>query len=339
MFEAIKNFISRYVVMGADELTVTTAHVLHSWQFSESCQAPNTTPYLYIHSAQKGSGKTLLGIDIMDLLARNPMATLAITSSALFRIVEDVQPTLLIDEVDAIFSGSRHEELRSVINAGYRRGARVPRVQGGEVQMFSPYCPKVMVGIDNGMLPDTIRDRCIPIHMNRATNAESANVQPFYHYEIEDEVEVLVEQIHGWSVQNTMKIHSYKPQLIPNLTPRQWEICMPLLQVAHAVGNEKTLRKALANILTATEERTTPEQDMLRIIRELFNISGKRQHTTNEILHRLTKDPRFAGLTGKGLSTKLAPFGIKSGGIRLSPTETQRGYKRSTFEDAWSRYL
>ena len=86
------------------------------------------------------------------------------------------QPTLLVDEVDAIFGNkSPREELRGILNAGYRRGAVAHRMGGSnntELQDFSVFCPKAFAGIGD-CLPDTIADRSIPIRLKRRTRDET----------------------------------------------------------------------------------------------------------------------------------------------------------------------
>jgi len=341
----VERFITRYVSLAADELRVIAVWILHTWQFSEQCPTPNTTPYLYIFSAQKGSGKTLLGIDVLETLVRNPLQTLNMTGPTVFRIVEDMRPTLLIDEVDAIWSGAKNDELRGVLNAGYRRGGKVPRVvPGGEVRMFSVFGPKALVGIDNAMLPDTVRDRCIPIHMHRATDSERADIQPFYHYEIEDEVAVVADRLHSWAVVHGAAIRDYRPTPIDGLSPRQWEICQSLLAVAHAAGCEASVREALARIFGNAVERRSPEQDLLSMIFEVFNdvpekLGGPRDRvTTNEILAHIASDPRFASYNGQRLGKVLAPFGVTPTTIRMGNI-VAKGYMRAAFIDAWERYL
>ena len=60
-----------------------------------------------------------------------------------------------------------------MLNAGNRRGCYVVRgTQDGEPQKFSTFCPKVLAGIDNGRLPDTIRDRAIVLAIERTAAGE-----------------------------------------------------------------------------------------------------------------------------------------------------------------------
>ena len=76
------------------------------------------------------SGKTRL-LEVLELLVREPLPTANISDAALFRVIDERQPTLLVDEVDAIFGRkSPRDELRGIINAGYRRGATTHRMGG-----------------------------------------------------------------------------------------------------------------------------------------------------------------------------------------------------------------
>jgi hypothetical protein len=133
------------------------------------------TPF---RSAEKRSGKTRL-LEVLHELVPSPWQAVQPTEAVLFRKIEEQQPTLLLDEVDAIFKGpptSRTEGLRAMLNAGYRRGAIVDRCNstaaGVNLVKFRVFCPKVLAGI--GTLPDTVNDRCIPIILARKRKGEHA---------------------------------------------------------------------------------------------------------------------------------------------------------------------
>ena len=89
--------------------------------------------------------------------------------------------TLLFDEVDAIWGNKgkddNNEQLRALLNAGYKRGAQVPRCVGPthEVRYFPVYSAVALAGI--GELPDTIMNRCIIVRMRKRAPSES--VEPF----------------------------------------------------------------------------------------------------------------------------------------------------------------
>jgi hypothetical protein len=343
VLDAIKDFIRTYVVLSDDQLEVVAHYVLHTHQFSERCQQPFTTPYLFINSAQKGSGKTLLGIDILGALCRNFEAVNNVTPATLFRLT-NMRATIGIDEVDMLFGGNRSDDdLVSTLNTGYRKGGYVPRADAKEedgVKRYDTFCPKLLIGIDSGTMRDTTRDRCIPINMVRATDAERATVKPLRMYRVTEQLEQLAEDIHTWSFENTLGMRDYDPEEIENLTPRQWEVCVPLIQVAAKTGREQAVREALTRIFEAMITISdTPELEMLTTLKEMLEESGIGKVKSADLLARLQRDPRFRHWTGKMLATRLAPFGIRVKGVRFGPSDVQRAITMTDAHDAFVRYL
>lgn len=357
LFTDVRSYIRRYAVIEDDQLDVVTTWSLHTWLFSPACTNPVSTPYLYI-AAEKGAGKTLLGQDVLGTIVRAPMATVGITGPSLIRLVgghdddsdsDDSEPvtaapTLTIDEVDALYSGAKDEVLRMMLNAGYRRGGVVPRVVGKSVVNYSAFCPKLLMGIDNGHLPDTVLDRSIRIDLHVATPDEMATVEPFYHFDVEDEAAELSERMATWARENSQTVSDYRPAPIEGLRPRQWEIARSLVQVAKMIGNEKRIREALFTLLTSHVAPESVTVRMFRSIATLFDETQTDRLSTEAILQRLTRDGvSVPGNSGKGLGAVLGPQGVKGGVIRFtngnSETKPARGYYRSAFDSAFARYL
>lgn len=342
VLQKVKSFIRRYVVLTDHQLEVCAHYVLLTHQFSPRCQTPYTVPYLFVNSAQKGSGKTLLGIDLMGALCRNFEAVNNLTPATLFRLTA-LRATIGIDEVDMLFSGNRSDDdLVSVLNTGYRQGGYVPRADTKEpdgVKRYSTFSPKILIGIDSGTMKDTTRDRCIPITMERATDEERKTVQPYYSYKVQEELEALGEEVWQWSFDHTEGLRDYEPEPIGGLSPRQWEVSAPLVQVAAKTGREKELRAAITAIFASLiETEDTPEIEMLMALRDMFDENGDKVRSS-DLLARLQQDARFRHWTGKMLGTKLAPFGIRIKPVRFSPSEVQRGIVKGECLHVFARYL
>ena len=101
----------------------------HTWVI----EAFDFTPYLHISSPVKRCGKSRV-FDCFKLLCAKPWAVVSITEAVMFRKIEQEAPTLLLDEVDAIFTAKKgddgKEALRALLNAGFERRATVPRCAG-----------------------------------------------------------------------------------------------------------------------------------------------------------------------------------------------------------------
>ena len=98
----IWNMITKYVILTPQQADTISLWVVHTWTF----EASDTTPYLWISSPEKRSGKTRL-LETLEQLVRDPWFTGQTSSAALFRKIERDKPTLLFDEVDAMFKGKK----------------------------------------------------------------------------------------------------------------------------------------------------------------------------------------------------------------------------------------
>ncbi|HYB23060.1 MAG TPA: hypothetical protein VED41_04635, partial [Solirubrobacteraceae bacterium] len=121
LLERVGVFVERFVVLSGDSAkTAVALFVLHTW----TVEAATTTPYIVVASPERQSGKTRL-LEVLALLVRKPWHCASASEAALFRKVQDDEPTLLLDETDATFGAhtERTEPLRVLLNAGNRRGA------------------------------------------------------------------------------------------------------------------------------------------------------------------------------------------------------------------------
>jgi hypothetical protein len=333
MVEEIKKFISRFVIVpNDDQLTTLAIWVVHTWGFAGDTKASRTTPYIYISSAEKQSGKSLL-LEVLELIVCNPMRSTNVTSAVLFRAIDKFEPTLLLDEVDAIWAGQRHEELRGILNGGYKEGGQVWRIHKGEPHPFNTFSPKILAGINNGYLPDTIADRCIPITLKRKKVKDK--VEPFFSLELEKEVDSLIEKVALWAEQNSETLRYHKPKRLKNITDRQWEISMPLVSIGEILEVESA-RSAISALLAEKIERNTesPREELLGRLRELFDLKDRNKVFTYEIIDFMESKT----WTPKNIAAVLAEFQVEPKPVRVG-NEVKRGYSIDQFEDIFDRCL
>ena len=160
VLDELDGFVARYVHFESE--AQRTAVVL--WvAVTYVADAFDVAPYLHIKSPEKQSGKTLL-LEVLELTAWDALMTSNISPAALFRVMDSRRPTLLFDEIDSVFpsrKGNRdtsREELRALINSGYRRGAKTLRVGGqrrDKLEEFDSFGPKALAGL--GELPTPLR--------------------------------------------------------------------------------------------------------------------------------------------------------------------------------------
>jgi hypothetical protein len=165
----VVHFVRRFVVVSAEQADTLALWAAHT----HGITAFDTTPYLAIVSPEKRSGKTRL-LEVLELLVHEGLPTANTSDAALFRSISQLTPTVLLDEVDAVFKSREREDLRGLLNAGYRRGAKVRRMGGPRnttLEEFDVFCAKAFAGIGT-CLPDTILDRAITIALQRKTRDE-----------------------------------------------------------------------------------------------------------------------------------------------------------------------
>ena len=128
LLDTVSSILRLYVVFPLQEqVALIAAWIIHTWVFN----AFDYTPYLFVFSAANRSGKSRL-LEVIQQLAKNPVLTPGSSSAALMRSVdENNPPTMLLDEVDTIYSkkggDAEAENTRRFLNAGYRRGAKFLR--------------------------------------------------------------------------------------------------------------------------------------------------------------------------------------------------------------------
>ena len=168
----VSDFIRRYVHLSDAQARIAAVWTAHT----HAGGAATTTPYLAINSAVKQSGKTRL-LEVFELLVAKPWLTGRVTAACLIRKVDQVRPTLLLDESDTAFNGEKEygEALRGIMNTGFYVGGVASACvgQGANISFkdFHTYCPKAIAGI--GTLPDTVADRSIPIRLQRKKPGET----------------------------------------------------------------------------------------------------------------------------------------------------------------------
>ena len=122
MLEELASVFRRYVVLPKWAAETLALWTVHTYAF----ELRDVSTYIGLESPEKRCGKTTL-LGVLSELVSRPVVAANISASAFFRVIEEVRPTLLIDEADTFLQGN--DELRGILNAGYsRKTAYVVRV-------------------------------------------------------------------------------------------------------------------------------------------------------------------------------------------------------------------
>ena len=122
LLDALVLVLRRFVVLPKWAAETLALWIVHTYAF----QLREVSTYVGIESPEKRCGKTTL-LSVLGELLHRPVVASNISSPAFFRVIEELQPTLLIDEADTFLRGN--DELRGILNSGYtKKSAFVWRV-------------------------------------------------------------------------------------------------------------------------------------------------------------------------------------------------------------------
>jgi hypothetical protein len=338
-------FVKRFVAFASEhQLVAVVLWVAHTHAFD----AAECTPRLAIQSPEKGSGKTRL-LEVLDLLAHDPRQVVNMSEAALFRVIDARAPTVLWDEIDAVFGPKARdrEDLRAMLNAGYRRGATVDRCVGErsklEVKPFSVFCPVALAGI--GQLPGTVQDRSIVIRLRRRRTDEP--VEKLRRRRIEPEAAELRQHLAAAFEPLTEMLADCDPELPPGLPDRAEDVWEPLLAIADLAGGTfwPSAARAAATSLTL-EERDDEDSLTVRLLADIRGVLGQNEQVASEELCRrlaAIEESPWGFWYGKpieprGLARLLRHHHIKPRQLWIGGGNV-RGYRAEDFADTFARYL
>lgn len=345
LLDELKDYSKRFLVL-PDEICydVLAAWICHSYVID----ALPATPRLALLSPEPGSGKTRV-LEVLQLLCERPLLAANASSAAMFRLIStDQRPTLLLDESDTyLLPGSKgyRDDLRGVIDAGYRPGSQIVRCEPPSMRpgLFETYSAVAIAGL--GRLPNTILERSIVFWMHK--RARSEKIEPFRWRIQHDHTELLRQRLNTWADENLQAIDDllsgHPLRGLEDLGDRAAEIWEPLLAIAVLAGTQWQQRlehaaKRLANTATASEQ--TLGVRLLADIRSLLNGHDRIASTElAKVLNEMEESP-WGGwpLDARTLARKLKPYGIGPQQIRLGD-RTCKGYLTDDFADPWDRYL
>jgi hypothetical protein len=340
----VAEFIRRFVVLTDDQATAVSLWVFHTY----AIESAESTPYLSVTSALPRSGKSRL-LEVFELLVRAPLPTANISDAALFRAIEKLTPTLLFDEVDAIFGAKARdrEDLRGMLNAGYRRGAVARRMGGANkttLEAFEVFCPKAFAGI--GELPATIRDRTIRIRLERRIREE--RIERFRRRDAGPQAEPIRISLASLAEFYGDRLADARPELPDELDDRAQDVWEPLLAIADLAEGawpERATTAAVALSSGVEREDDLPSALLLKDIHSVFDANGSQRFKTSDLIDELAKieespwgDWHGKTITAQALSKLLKPYRIQTMPVWVD-SQTVRGYKAEQFTEAWLRVL
>jgi Protein of unknown function (DUF3631) len=301
-----------------------------------------TFPRLAFLSPQPASGKTR-ALEITLQLCNRPRMELDPTGPVLAKMIAQDHPTIGIDETDTIFgksgSSSAKQQLRSILNSGYKAGATMTRLKGGETISSPVFGPVVFAGLGN--LPETLMTRSVVARC--AKRRPEQPIEPYFSRTHAPIGAMLGDSLHEWMTTVTADLAGAWPELPDGIQDRAAECCEPLCAVADSAGGHwpATGRAALREIFMDVSEHAGPSPAQ-RVLTDLLAVwpEGSVNASSRDLSDRLRalhtapwhslwppeSGPReLAALLG---SHGLAPVKVKVAGVAL------QGYRLADIRQA-----
>ena len=239
-----------------------------------------TYPFLFFN-AMKGSGKTRM-LNLIAFLSKEGEVQNNMTEAVLFR----TKGTLCLDEFEGV-TRRGNENLRELLNAAYKKGAKVKRMKKkrgleGEEQvveefdMFRPICMANIFGMEN-----VLADRCISVVLEKSSNQKITRlIEDFDQNKLILDTKSLLLELsvvicsflsvgectQEWNkyihtnytttlTYNYTKLHLLFEKIKnSNLDGRNLELSMPLLIIANVIGND-VVDDLMSSLVKIIEDR------------------------------------------------------------------------------------
>ena len=340
LLNAIASGIRRYVVFDNAARDAVALWCLGTHAFD----CFTIFPRLVATSPEPRCGKTTL-LDAMERLVPRPLAAANITAPALFRTIEVVRPTLLLDEADTF--AKDNEDLRGILNSGHRRNGMVIRVvESGkdyEPRQFSTWAPIALASI--GSLPTTVMDRSVIVALRRRRSDEPVKS---LRLDRPNGLDELARMAARWAADQLDRLRDADPNVPETVFNRAADNWRPLLAVAEAAGDNWPERARKASVAFAAEY--TDESRRVQLLADIADAleTKKVDRLSSDALtaHLVELEDRPWAEWSKGrplsknqLARLMKPFGVSPGSIRLDDGSTPKGYYLSALADAFARYL
>ncbi|MCA1623909.1 MAG: DUF3854 domain-containing protein, partial [Acidobacteria bacterium] len=119
----------------------------------------------------RGNGKSRF-IQAVGLLCYRPLFCISITAAALFRIMDEYKPTLVIDEANLNTDSDDTQAVMQILNTGYQRLGTIPRVEGNNgsrrIEHFDAFGAKILASLKT-FDSAAFESRCIRVQMQKTT--------------------------------------------------------------------------------------------------------------------------------------------------------------------------
>lgn len=236
----IRSFIHKYYEYPKVFENLDPYYILLTWNYDKF----SVTPYRRV-IGDYGTGKSRFLKVVGSICYRPTLITSASSVASIYRMIDMLHGTIIIDEADFNFSNF-YATIIKILNCGYHRGTPIVKC---ELETFTPqafdvYCPKVIASRERYEDP-ALESRCITHETDICTREDIPKILP---PEFQKEAESLRNKLLLHRLRNYRTLPKLDTELEKlSAEPRLKEIMMPLMAIVESTAVKNSLRQLVIN--------------------------------------------------------------------------------------------
>lgn len=326
-FQVVKAIFEDYIDFAESQV----AEVLSLWVIGTYIfRIFESYPYIFL-KGEMGTGKTRI-LTIVDKISFNAIYSSSISTASLFRTIESCSPTILLDEAEALKTPSRSQDLRLVLDSGYKRGAKVYRVNKDthKPQSFEVFSPKIIANIKG--LEKVLVNRCIKFTMVKTADTEKANKNVS---ELGEDWGYIRHLLYSFALtffKEIRDIYSSDPDIknIHTISGREAELWFPLLTIAKFIDKNGCdgLFDMIKNVAFKKSQESRSEEIDYDTRALLLGLRDLTEYTEDSISNKQIGEKMIDYLENRNFpSSHWIGSTLKKFGLIEQSNRTNSGYK------------
>lgn len=318
LIEDIVLFIHKYLDISPVYEQIASYYVLFSWVFDRFHEVP------YLRAiGDFGSGKSRFLQTIGSICYRPIFTGGATTTAPIFRILDEINGTLVLDEADMRLSDMTTEIVK-ILNMGYQKGGSVLRMQGKEsmeIKAYDVFSPKIIATRET-FNDKALESRFLTEEMGRGKLRK--DIPRRLSDEFWNEALELRNKLLMWRFKNYHKKLIFDEEMIEGVHPRLHQIVIPLMTIIESEEMKASLRDFVQkyNVELIADRGLSRESDIAFAILKFEYDKNKKEITVGEIAEYINED--IFEFTDKLTPRKIGWY-LRSK-MQLKPYKTRKGY-------------
>ncbi len=321
LIQEIQTFIHKYLDITPMFERIAAYYTMFSWLYDKF----NEVPYLRA-IGDFGSGKTRF-LQVIGSLCYRPIFTGgATTPSPIFRILNELKGTLVLDEAD-FKSSEMSDDIVKILNSGYQKGIAVLRSEGKgvfEVKAYDVFSPKVIATRET-FNDKALESRFLVEEMGRGTLR--TDIPRRLSDEFYDESRLIRNKLLMWRFRNFNKKLNFDDRPLEGIHPRLHQIIIPLLTIIESEEMKTALKEFVQkyNQELIADRGLSWESDVVFAILKLEREKKTDSLTVKEITDSVNAD---IDLSDDTLQTRKVGWILRAK-LQLKTYKTRKGFTLS----------